>query len=112
MKCRWMGSESQSSWVLLCENPCENSSPEPAEMSNDRQRYANMKFNNSKDLQSCEEVGKLGVSDSKSSGPCAHESSILSSGTRKIKGLADPVSPFFIARMRDCAPKLCPICDR
>ncbi len=40
--------------------------------------------------------------DSKSRGPCAHESSILSSGTSKIKGLTDLVNPFFGAEIRDC----------
>jgi hypothetical protein len=39
--------------------------------------------------------------DLKSLGPCAHESSILSSGTSKLKGLAISASPFFDAEIME-----------
>jgi hypothetical protein len=42
-------------------------------------------------------VKQVDALDSKSSGPCAHGSSILPSGTRKIRGLTGyPVDPFFL----------------
>ena len=37
----------------------------------------------------------------KSRGPCAHESSILSSGTSKIKGLTDLANPLFGAEIME-----------
>ena len=43
--------------------------------------------------------------DSKSSGPCVRASSILASGTRKIRGLPDWQAPFLVGLIYTAIPK-------